>query len=184
MNEAARLHPPAMRARRVAVAISVAAAGFSLGFGFALRRAFWLRADEDLALWWLLGALSLLLVAMLLRIVASLLELFWLERTWTNLPESFRRVGPLEKVDSMLVFGLSFVPVLAWFWKLGLVVSVANGLEGVRRSRPFEAPVPRRLGVAAVMFGWVPGLNLYVAPFLWEMFARRIDAVIVELGAR
>jgi hypothetical protein len=35
--------------------------------------------------------------------------------------------------------------------------------------------------MAAVIVGWVPGLNVYLAPFLWEMFATRMDVVIEQL---
>jgi hypothetical protein len=36
--------------------------------------------------------------------------------------------------------------------------------------------------MTAVILGWFPGLNIYLAPFLWEMFARRIDIVYLELA--
>jgi len=176
------LRAPAMRARRAALGLSAAAVFFSLIFGVLLRR--WLAFphpdDEPLAL---AAALSFLLVAFLLRIIASIFELLWLERTWGNLPEDLRRVGPIDKVESVMVVGFAFVPVLAWFWKLALIAGIANGFETVRTRVPFTAPVPKGLGVAAAMMGWIPGLNVYVAPFLWEMFARRIDRVCVELGA-
>jgi hypothetical protein len=35
--------------------------------------------------------------------------------------------------------------------------------------------------MGAVITGWVPGLNVYIAPFLWEMFASRIETVIQQL---
>jgi hypothetical protein len=35
--------------------------------------------------------------------------------------------------------------------------------------------------MAAVIVAWVPGLNVYVAPFLWEVFATRIDVVCSQL---
>lgn len=182
MADAARLHPPAMRARRTALALSGVAVAFSVAFGFALRR--WIFLDnEDLLSMWLLAALSLLLIALVLRMLAAICELLWLERTWTNLPEELRKVGPMQNVSSVMLFGFAFVPVFAYFWKLGLVMGIANGLESVRTERPFRAPVPKGLGMAAVIIGWVPGLNVYIAPFLWEMFARRIDAVCIELGA-
>ncbi len=183
MTEAARLRPPAMRARRIALVLSFLAVAFSIGFGFALRKT-WAIRDQDVALLWLTGALTLLLVALLLRIVAAICELLWLERTWTNLPEEMRRVGPLENVSSAMLIGFSFVPVVAWFWKLGLVAGVADGFEKVRTRIPFKAPVPKKLGMAAVIIGWVPGLNVYIAPFLWEMFARKIDAVCIEIGVQ
>ena len=110
-------------------------------------------------------------------------ELLWLERTWSNLPEQLRKVGPLEEVSSAMAIGISFVPGVAWVWKLGLVVGIANGFEAVRAQIPFAAPVPRRLGMAAVIVGWIPGLNVYVAPFLWEMFAVRIDACVRQIMA-
>ena len=37
--------------------------------------------------------------------------------------------------------------------------------------------------MAAVIVAWVPGLNVYVAPFLWEMFATRIDRAVSEILA-
>jgi hypothetical protein len=171
-----------MRARRTALGLSAVAVFFSLVFGILLRR--WLGFphpdEEPLAL---AGALSFLLVALLLRIIASIFELLWLERTWGNLPEDLRRVGPIDKVEPVMVIGFAFVPVLAWFWKLALIAGIANGFETVRTRVPFTAPVPKGLGVAAAMMGWIPGLNIYIAPFLWEMFARKIDRVCVELGA-
>jgi lipid A disaccharide synthetase len=83
----------------------------------------------------------------------------------------------------VLLVGLSIVPGVSWVWKLGLIVAIANGFEMLRAKIPFEAPVPKRLGMAAVITGWVPGLNVYVAPFLWEMFASRTETVIHQLMA-
>jgi hypothetical protein len=87
----------------------------------------------------------------------------------------------VDNVSSGLVVGLSFVPGLSWVWKLGLVMAVADGFERVRATIPFQAAIPRRLGMAAVIVAWIPGLNVYLAPFLWEMFATRIDVVCTEI---
>src|SRR5437016_12757199 len=87
------LTPPARRARRVAVVISVVAVLFSFVCGFCFRKTYALREDPDAALPWLLAALCLLLVALLLRMVAAICELLWLERTWRNLPVELRNVG-------------------------------------------------------------------------------------------
>lgn len=133
---------------------------------------------------WATGALSLLLVALLLRMVAAICELMWLERTWTNIPEETRKVGPIENVSSVMLIGISFVPGVAWLWKLGLVAGVVDGFEKIRVQTPFRATIPKRLGMAAVIIGWIPGLNVYIAPFLWEMFARKIDAACFEIGVR
>ncbi len=183
------IQAPAKRARHIALALSVVAVMFSFGFGVFLRK--WLAtfafASGDvlssLESGWLMLALVFLLIAMLLRIGASICELLWLERTWANLPVELRKVGPIENVTPVHIFGIAFIPVVAWFWKLGLVASVSNGLEAVRKVTHFKAPVPKNLGITAVMLGWFPGPNIYVAPFLWEMFARRIDAVCLELAA-
>jgi hypothetical protein len=180
------LKAPARGVRRTALVLSGIAVLFSFGFGIFLRK--WIATGDllgnDIGLLWLLIALVLLLVAMLLRIAAAMCELLWLERTWSNLPIRSRRVGPIDNVTAVHIFGIAFIPVVAWFWKLGLVVTVSKGLEEVRRERPFTAPIPRRLGMTAVILGWFPGLNIYLAPFLWEMFARRIDVVYLELLAR
>ncbi len=181
---------PARRARQAALVLSGIAILFSLAFGVMVRRC--LAGGETL--WSLITlqsnaivqvafafALLLLLIAMLLRMGAAMCELVWLERTWSNLPPSLRRVGPIENVTPVHIFGIAFIPVVAWFWKLGLVSSVSRGFEVVRKERPFRAPIPRALGITAVVLGWFPPLNLYVAPFLWEMFARRLDAVCHEL---
>ncbi|HEY8079000.1 MAG TPA: hypothetical protein VIF62_32935 [Labilithrix sp.] len=181
--QAHTLTPPAHRARRTAVIISVIAVLFSLPCGFCFRKTFALREDPEAALPFFLAALVLLLVALMLRMVAAICELLWLERTWRNLPVEMRNVGPMEKVDAVLLVGLSIVPGVSWVWKLGLIVAIANGFEMLRAKIPFEAPVPKRLGMAAVITGWVPGLNVYVAPFLWEMFASRTETVIHQLMA-
>ena len=177
------VRPPARRARLLALALSVVAVGLSIGCGVYARRtiAVFDRADPERYMQPLVVALVFLLFAMLFRMVAAICELLWLERTWSNLPEALRNVGPVDKVSSGLVVGLSFVPGLSWVWKLGLVMAVADGFERVRTTIPFRAPVPRKLGLAAVIVAWVPGLNVYVAPFLWEMFATRIDVVCSEL---
>ncbi len=176
--------PPAQRARRVALGLSITAVVFALACGFCGRRAFALReAATDVVMPWVLATLALLLVAMLLRMIGAICELLWLERTWSNLPDRLRRVGPLDEVSSGMAIGISFVPGVAWVWKLGLVVGIANGFEAIRAQTPFNAPVPRRLGIAAVIVGWIPGLNVYVAPFLWEMFAVRIDACVKQIMA-
>jgi hypothetical protein len=177
------VRPQAKRARRIALVLSVVAVVFSLGFGVYIRRTIALfdREDPQRYAQPLVIALVLLLVALLLRMAASICELLWLERTWSNLPESLRKVGPVDKVTSGLVVGLSFVPGISWVWKLGLIVAVADGFERMRLTLPFRAPIPRKLGLAAVIVAWVPGLNVYVAPFLWEMFATRIDRVCGEM---
>jgi hypothetical protein len=177
------VRPPARRARIIALVLSVLAVAASIGFGVFLRRAIPLfdRDDPERYAGPLVTALVFLLVALLLRMAASVCELLWLERTWSNLPAALHKVGPIDNVSSGLVVGLSFVPGLSWVWKLGLVIAVTDGFERVRATRPFQAPVPRHLGMAAIIVAWVPGLNVYVAPFLWEMFATRIDRVVDEL---
>jgi hypothetical protein len=178
------LLPPAQRARRAALILSAVAVVFSLACGFCGRRAFALRegAPDDL-LPWVFAFLALLLIALLFRMAGAICELFWLERTWSNLPERLRNVGPIQDVSSGMAIAVSFVPGVAWVWKLGLVVGIANGFEAVRAHAPFTAPVPKHLGMAAVIVSWVPILNVYVAPFLWEMFATRIDAVVEQILA-
>lgn len=177
------LRPQARRARILALGLSVVAVGFSLGFGLYVRRTVALFDRSNPAAWipTFTTALVCLLCALVLRMAAAVCELLWLERTWTNLPEELRTVGPVDKVSSGLVVGLSFVPGVSWVWKLGLVMAVSDGFERVRSTVPFRAPIPRRLGLAAVIVAWVPGLNVYVAPFLWEMFATRIDVVCAEM---
>lgn len=179
------LLPPARQARRIAFVLSVVAVGFALGFGYCARRTFVLReAELDVVMPWLLTTFVLLLVAMLLRMGGAIGELLWLERTWSNLPESLRRVGPIRDVNSAMLLGISFVPGIAWMWKLGLVIGVADGFTAVRAHVRFTATVPKRLGIAAVVVGWLPGLNVYVAPFLWEVFARRIDECVEQIMAQ
>lgn len=177
------LRPQARRARIIALVLSVIAVGFSLGFGVYIRRTIALFDRDDPEKWMqpFVTALVYVLFALVFRMVAAICELLWLERTWSNLPEELRKVGPVDKVSSGLVVGLSFVPGISWVWKLGLIMAVADGFERVRATVPFQAPVPRGLGLAAVIVAWVPGLNVYVAPFLWEMFATRIDRVCNEL---
>ena len=176
--------PPARRARRIALALSVLAVVVSIGCGFEARRAFSLRdAPPHLLYPALLVFLLSLLAALLLRMGAAICELVWLERTWSNLPESLRRVGPIADVSSGLALAITFVPGVAWVWKLGLIVGIAKGFEAMRPHARFTATVPRRLGVAAVVVGWVPGLNVYLAPFLWELFATRIDACVQQILA-
>ncbi|MBX3198391.1 MAG: hypothetical protein KF850_15050 [Labilithrix sp.] len=179
-----RVLPPAERSRRIAIGVSVVAIAFSLGCGYCGRRAFALRdAAPDELMPWLFACLLLLLVALLLRMVAAICEILWLERTWSNLPETLRKVGPIRDVSSAMAIAVSFLPGVAWVWKLGLVVAIADGFETVRGHVRFSAPVPKRLGMAAVIVGWIPGLNVYVAPFLWEMFATRIDTCVRQIIA-
>lgn len=175
--------PPAKRARRAAFVLAIIAVAFALACGFTARRTYALRDDPDQALPWAIAALVLLLVTLLVRMGAAIAELLWLERTWSNLPPHLHRVGPVENVSSGIAIVVSFVPGVAWLWKLGLVVAIAKGFEAIRAVVPFQAPVPRKLGMAAVITSWIPGLNVYVAPFLWEAFAVRIDAVVEQIGA-
>jgi hypothetical protein len=181
------LLPPARRARRIALVLSVIAVIFSLACGFGARRTYALyvqKAEPEVLMPWVIASLALLLVALLLRMSATICELFWLERTWSNLPEPLRKVGPINEVSSGVALAIHFVPGVAWLWKLGVVVGIARGFEAIRAQAPFTAPVPRRLGMAAVMVGWLPGLNVYIAPFLWEVFANRIDACVDQILAR
>jgi hypothetical protein len=177
------IQAPAQRVRRIALVLSTIAVLFSFGFGIFLRKWMATPSDTDVAVLWLILALFLLLIAMVLRIIAAICELLWLERTWSNLPVELRRVGPIDNVTPVHIFGIAFIPIVAWFWKLALVASVSAGLEEVRKTTPFTAPVPKSLGMTAVVLGWFPGLNIYLAPFLWEMFARRIDVVYLELAS-
>jgi len=179
------VRPPARLARILAMVLSIVAIGFSIGFGIYLRRVIPL-FDVDHPERYLepaIAMLVLLLLALLFRMGASLCELVWLERTWSNMPEDLRKVGPIEKVSSGLAVVLSFVPGLSWIWKLGLAMAVCDGFEQLRARLPFAAKVPRKLGMAAVIVGWVPGLNVYVAPFLWESFATKMDVVCSEIRA-
>jgi len=190
------VRPQAARARRIALGLSGVAVLFSLGFGFHLRKviAIYLSSpsspsspsglDAELDRFAAVGttALVFLLGAMVFRMFAALCELLWLERTWSNLPPELRTVGPVERVSSAMVVGFSFVPVVSYAWKLGLVLGIVDGFEAVRQRHGFGAVVPRRLGLSAVVVGWVPILNVYLAPFLWEMFARRIDRVCQDLA--
>ena len=177
------LKPPARIARILAMVLSIVAVGFSIGFGVYLRRVIPVfdvdRPDRYVEP--AIAMLVFLLFALLFRMGASLCELVWLERIWSNMPEELRNVGPMQKVSSGLAVVLSFVPGLAWIWKLGLAMALCDGFERVRARVPFEARVPRRLGMAAVIVSWVPGLNVYVAPFLWEIFATRMDALCSEI---
>jgi hypothetical protein len=177
--------PPATTARRIALVLSCIAVVFSLSFGFTMRRALRIATEtsSNEFLPWYIGALVLLAIALLIRMGAAVCEILWLERTWSNLPEEVRKVGPFDKVSSMMALGLSFVPGVAWLWKLGLIRGVASGFEHVRKTIPFKAPVPRKLGMAAIILGWIPGLNVYLAPFLWEIFAIKIDRVCDEIMA-
>lgn len=185
------INPPAQRVRRIALVLSGIAVLFAFGFGFMIRK--WYATQHGVlasfdgyedagVIFTLLGALILLLIAMLLRMLAAICELMWLERTWSNLPITMRRIGPIENVTTVHIFGIAFIPVVAWFWKLALVRRVSSSLEEVRATIPFRASVPRGLGVTAVILGWFPPLNVYLAPFLWEMFARRIDVVCLEMA--
>ena len=62
------------------------------------------------------------------------------------------------------------------------IAAVAVGvlLQGrSREQRPRTRALPPVDPTAVV--AWVPGLNVYIAPFLWEMFATRIDVVCSEI---
>jgi hypothetical protein len=176
---------PARTARILAMVLSIVAVGFSIGFGIYVRRLIPI-FDQDHPERWVepgIAMLVFLLFALLFRMGAALCELVWLERTWSNMPEELRRVGPLEKVSSGLAVVLTFVPGLAWLWKLGLAIAICDAFEHLRTKVPFAAKVPKRLGIAAVVVGWVPGLSVYIAPFLWEIFATKMDVVCNEIRA-
>src|SRR5690349_10201888 len=49
------VRPPAKRARQIAVALSIVAVTFSLGFGLCVRRAYALRAGFSLSMFWPFG---------------------------------------------------------------------------------------------------------------------------------
>lgn len=170
------------RVRHVGLACSVVAVLVSLACGFAARRAWALRDDPALYPW-LLAALTLLLVVLLFRMVAALCELYWLERTWSTLPPSLCRVGPVKDVQPFLAVVLSLVPGVAWLWKLGLAHAMADAFAALRQDGRVTHEVPRGLGTVAVVTGWIPGLNVYVAPFVWEVFATRVDHAREELAA-
>src|SRR5690349_16838884 len=96
------IRPPAQRARRLALVLSGIAVGFSLVFGYFLRKTLRLYDPQDYDAYWLplLYTLVFLLGALLFRIFAAICELLWLERTWSNLPEDLRVVGPVENVST------------------------------------------------------------------------------------
>lgn len=180
------MNQPARTARRFALALSVTAVVVSIACGVSARKAYALRAeDPEMLMGPVMWFLALLLVALLLRMGAAVCELIWLARTWSNLPEGLRKVGPMEKVEPFLMVGITLVPGIAWIWKLGVIDTVTKGIAAMLAGGSASPPVPRRLGIAAVIFGWIPGLNVYVAPFLWELFAIRIDRcveVILQRG--
>ncbi len=176
------VRPPARSARRAALALSATAVAFSFVCGATARRALRNMENDELTIWLVL-ALSFLLGALLLRMCAAVCELVWLERTWHNVPVALRKVGPVDRVGTFMLVGFSLVPGVAWFWKLGLVAGIVDGFEHIRAETPFRAPIPRRLGLAAVIVGWIPGLNVYLAPFMWEVFATRVDAACQEILA-
>jgi len=177
------MKPPARIARLVAIGLSVVAMGLSIGFGIHLRRVAPVFDAEHPERWARPATVMLvfLLFAMLFRMGASICELAWLERTWSNLPAELRKVGPIDNVTSLLAVGLSLVPGLAWLWKLGLAIAVCDAFEHLRTRTPFAAKIPKRLAIASVLASWVPGLNVYVAPFLWELFALRVDVACDEI---
>lgn len=179
------MKPPARVARLLAIGLSLVAIGFAIGFGIYLRRVIPIFDPDHVDRWVTPGIATLvfLLFAMLFRMAASCCELVWLERTWSNLPEELRKVGPLEKVSSGLVVVVSFVPGVAWLWKLGLALAVCDAFEALRLRTPFTARIPKALGVASVLVSWVPGLNVYLAPFLWELYAIKIDLASNEIRA-
>ena len=179
------VRPPARFARLFSMVLSVVAIGFSIGFGIYLRRVIPIFDVDHPERYFepAIAMLVFLLFALLFRMGASVCELVWLERTWSNMPEALRKVGPIEKVSPGLAVVLSLVPGLSWIWKLGLAIAVCDGFEQVRARLPFRAKVPKGLGMAAVIVGWVPGLNVYVAPFLWEIFATKMDVVCNEIRA-
>src|SRR5690606_20916611 len=98
------LRPPARRARQMALGLSVIGVGFTVACGYAARKAWalgpgasreasltaWENLEAEACLPWVLGALCLLLAALLFRMGAAICELLWLERTWSNLPEDLR----------------------------------------------------------------------------------------------
>lgn len=171
--------------RLSALGLSCGGIAFALTFGVFIRRAIAMGIASDHAIPVVLTALLALLAALLLRMGASLCELMWLERVWSSLPAAMRVVGPVKDVSSGMLIALSFIPLFSWLWKLGLVTAIARGLEQLRAGRPAPAavtPIPRRLGMTAVIVGWIPGLNVYIAPFLWELFATRIERVLAEVG--
>lgn len=177
------VRPPARAFRILAMVLSLVAIGFSVGFGVYLRRLIPVfdRAHPDASIELSLAVLVFLLFALLFRMGASLCELVWLERTWSNMPEELRKVGPIENVSPALAVILSFVPGLAWLWKLGLAIAVCDGFERLRLETPFTAKIPKTFGIIAVVVSWVPGLSVYLAPFFWEIFATRVDVVMDEI---
>lgn len=174
------MNQPARTARRFALALSVTAVIASIACGVSARKAYALRdEDPDVLMGAVFWFLILLLVALVLRMGAAVCELIWLARTWSNLPEQMRKVGPMEKVEPFLMVGITLVPGIAWIWKLGVIDTVTKSLAAIlAQGAPPAPPVPRTLGMAAVIVGWIPGLNVYVAPFLWELFAIRIDRCV------
>ena len=148
------LLPPARRARRIALVLSIVAVAFSFASGFGARRSYALYSQTiapERLMPWVIAFLVLLLLALLFRMGAAICELLWLERTWSNLPAGLRKVGPIDDVSSGLALAVSFVPGIAWVWKLGLIVGIANGFEAIRAaqsSRRFAllkcGRVPRR----------------------------------------
>src|SRR4051812_18885035 len=95
------LRPPARTARIMAMVLSIVAVGFSIGFGIFLRRVIPIfdRNHPEASIEPSIAMLVFLLFAMLFRMGGSLCELIWLERTWSNMPEELRNVGPIDNVS-------------------------------------------------------------------------------------
>jgi hypothetical protein len=90
------LKAPARVARIVAMVLSIVAVGCSIGFGIYLRRVIPL-FDKDHPERYVEPAIAMLvflLFALLFRMGASLCELVWLERTWSDRSRRSARGSP------------------------------------------------------------------------------------------
>ena len=177
------MRPQARRARIVALVLSVIAVVFSIGFGIYIRRTITLFDRDDPQRY----AQPFVDRARAAPHRAALpdgglhLRALVARADVVEPPRGATQGGAGRQGD----VGARRRPQLRARHLVGLEARSRDGghrrLRAVRLTIPFRAPSRESSGMAAVIVAWVPGLNVYVAPFLWEMFATRIDRVCSEM---
>src|SRR5947209_4595283 len=128
-----------------------------------------------------LAALAVEGIALLLALVATIMLLVWLARTWRAVPAEFGGMAPLKSV------GLLFVPWFNIYWMFRAIPGLSATLSRALRSYDPGAPAQAGYGagVTACVLSLVPGLNVLTLPalLLWLRSAARAANRLSELAA-
>jgi hypothetical protein len=114
------------------------------------------------------------------------LGLVWLHRAWARIPEPCRRTYDDRRVEPDEAIWKLFIPFYGvFYWVFIASIGLCGAVERhLKRVRAQSASVPSTLAFVTCLVQLVPGVNLFVSPFLWGLFMARVDGAQAEADRR